>query len=266
MLLLLLGAIVLASIGQFAEQSGDYQQRIVEIVRYVEDHLPEGWRRGDAESFDLAALFPADKVQALVVSLTGSVAGILSQGMLVLLIVVFLLLGWSASSAKARGLWPEIERQVTRYVVVKVVVSLATGTLVFLILRTLGINFAVAFGALAFFLNFIPNVGSLVATVLPLPVVILAPDIGPVRAILAIALPGAVQTILGNIVEPRSMGKSLDLHPVSVLLSLMLWGALWGVPGMFLAVPITSVMKIVFERIEPMVPVAELLAGRVSER
>ena len=82
--------------------------------------------------------------------------------------------------------------------------------------------------------------------------------------VLAIALPGAVQMSVGNIIEPKLMGEELDLHPVTILLALMIWGAIWGIVGMLLATPITAVMKILFERMELTRPVADLFAGRLD--
>ena len=79
---------------------------------------------------------------------------------------------------------------------------------------------------------------------------------------LAIAVPAAIQAVMGNLVEPRMMGDSLDLHPVTILMSLIFWGMLWGVVGMLLATPITAVLKIFLERFEGTRPLANLLAGR----
>ena len=82
--------------------------------------------------------------------------------------------------------------------------------------------------------------------------------------ILAIALPGAIQIIIGNVIELKIMGESLDLHPITVLLALIMWGMLWGIVGTLLATPLTAVMKIFFERMEQTAPIADLLAGRLD--
>ena len=118
------------------------------------------------------------------------------------------------------------------------------------------------FGLFAFLLNFIPTLGSIIATLLPLPIVVLNPDVSPLTGVLAIALPATVQLVIGNILEPRIMGKSLQLHPIAILMALIVWGMVWGIPGMFLAVPITAVLKIALSRITTTQPIAELLAGR----
>ena len=77
-------------------------------------------------------------------------------------------------------------------------------------------------------------------------------------------LTGDLETDRGDFVDPKLMGQSLDLHPVSVLLALMVWGAVWGVIGMFLATPLTAIMKILFERSELTAPIADLMAGRLD--
>ncbi len=82
--------------------------------------------------------------------------------------------------------------------------------------------------------------------------------------ILAIAIPGAIQFGIGSLLEPKVMGRSLDLHPVVVLLGLIFFGMIWGIVGMILATPIVAVTKIILERIDETAPVAELLAGRMD--
>ena len=81
---------------------------------------------------------------------------------------------------------------------------------------------------------------------------------------LAIVLPAVIQFVIGNVIEPRIMGGSLDLHPITILLALIVWGMLWGIVGMLLATPLTAVMKIFFERIEHTRAFADLLAGRLE--
>jgi len=94
--------------------------------------------------------------------------------------------------------------------------------------------------------------------------VLVSPQISAPYAILAVLLPFLIHFVIGNFIDPMLMGDSLDLHPVSVLLSLMIWGAIWGVVGMLLAVPLTASLKMLLERTELTAPVAEALAGRLS--
>ena len=119
---------------------------------------------------------------------------------------------------------------------------------------------------MAFFLNFVPNVGSIVAIFLPLPIILISPDLDMTILALAILLPGSVQMFIGNVIEPKMLGDSLDLHPITVLLSLIFWGMLWGIPGMLLAAPITAVLKILSENLEITAPVARLLSGKLGAK
>ena len=86
----------------------------------------------------------------------------------------------------------------------------------------------------------------------------------PLVAVLAILIPGIIQVTIGNGIEPKVMGDALDLHPVTILLALIFWGMLWGIPGMLLATPITAVMKILLSRLEYTRGLADLLAGRIN--
>jgi AI-2 transport protein TqsA len=120
------------------------------------------------------------------------------------------------------------------------------------------------FGFLAFLLNFIPTVGSIIATLLPLPVVLLSPELSVTTKILALAVPAALQIVLGNAIQPKVLGNALDLHPIVILISLIFWSMIWGVAGAFLATPMTAVLRIVLERIPATKPLSEILAGRLD--
>ena len=132
------------------------------------------------------------------------------------------------------------------------------------LLGLLGLDLAFVFGVMAFFLNFIPNVGSLIAVMLPIPLAIVQFD-SWVQVLLVLALPGSVQITIGNFVEPKIMGEGLALHPVSILIALVFWGLIWGAVGMFLAAPITAVLAIVLGRFETTRPIANLLAGKLPD-
>ncbi len=193
-------------------------------------------------------------------STAGGVVSFVSSGFLVLFFSVFLLAGRKPYSTHA-GIYREIDVKIRRYIVTKVATSATTGVLVGTILAILGVDLAFVFGVLAFFLNFIPNVGSIIATLLPLPLAFVQFD-SWVHVLLVLALPGSVQITVGNFLEPKLMGEGLELHPVAILLMLVFWGLIWGVVGMLLAAPITAVLRIVLARFETTRPVANLLAGR----
>ena len=198
---------------------------------------------------------------SLVRSTAGTVVDLVTTGGLVLIFVVYLVIG-RRPSAPLGGFYAEVNSKIQRYIVTKFLISATTGLLVGTILWVFGLDLALMFGVMAFLLNFIPSIGSVIATLLPIPFAIIQFD-STWAIIGVVALPGLVQLIMGNGVEPLVMGERLDLHPVTVLLSLIFWGLLWGIVGMFLAVPITAVIRIVLGRIETTRPFAELLAGRL---
>ena len=158
-----------------------------------------------------------------------------------------------------------ITAQVRQYLVTKTLISAATGFLIFLILWILGVDFPLLWGFLAFLLNFIPNIGSLLAVFLPFLLSLLQFDT-LTRPILALILMETVQIVMGNVIEPRMMAFSLNLSPLLVLVSLIFWGSLWGIVGMVLAVPLTATVKIFLENIEPLRPVAVLMGGEIKAK
>ncbi len=140
-------------------------------------------------------------------------------------------------------------------------ISLVTGVLVWGALHLIGVDFAVTWGAMAFILNFIPTVGSIVATVPPVLVSIVQFYPQPFYPVLTLLVLLAIQFTIGNVVAPKILGDQLNLSPVVVLLSLVFWGWLWGVVGALLSVPIASAIKIVCENIEPLRPISILMGS-----
>ena len=254
-----LGLLISTSVSQLQANAAAYQQQIELLGAKVLALLPAGTFHAEGSPF---TQLPLGNISGMLLHTTNAIVGLLSQGLLVLIFVLYLLLG--GARPKAGGVWAEIEKQVEHYIVTKALISLATGVLVGLTLAVLGVDLALVFGLLAFLLNFIPSVGSIIATLLPVPVVVVSPDISTTTATLAILLPGLIQIVIGNIIEPKVMGDALDLHPIVILMTLIVWGMLWGVVGMLLATPMTAILKILFERLEPMAPVAQVLAGRLD--
>ena len=154
-----------------------------------------------------------------------------------------------------------INKSVQDYLGLKTMISFFTGVLVSIALFLFGVPFAVLWGVLAFLLNFIPNIGSMIS-VIP-PVLITLFQFGSLSKTLGVCvILVALQTVVGNFIEPKMMGKGLDLSPLIVLLSLLFWGWMWGIPGMLLSVPLTAAIKIAFEQIEATRPFALMMAGK----
>ena len=191
----------------------------------------------------------------------GRIVDLVSTGFLVTIFVIYLLLSHKPPELR-EGIYAEINAKIRRYLVTKFLVSASTGAIVGSILAMFGLDLALVFGVMAFLLNFIPSIGSVVSTLLPVPMAIIQFD-DPWMIAAIIIIPGIIQFTIGNGVESVIMGDGLDLHPVTVLLALIFWGLLWGPVGMLLAAPMTAVLRIVLERIETTRSAAEILAGRL---
>ncbi|MFQ5416222.1 MAG: AI-2E family transporter [Myxococcota bacterium] len=259
-----LGALVTASVGQLAANAGAYQQQAAKLIDLAAASLPlERLGIDPGAVYEPLEQFSSKTLGIVLVGTTNAILDIVSNGVLVFIFLVFLLLGASGTPPEPGSTWFEIDRQIKRYVVAKSILSAVTGMLVGGFLAILGIDLALVFGLFAFLLNFIPSIGSIIATLLPLPVVMVSPGISVGAAALAIAVPGAIQFVVGSIVEPKVMGGALDLHPVAILMNLIVWGMLWGIVGMLLSTPILVVIKILCERLEVTRPVVDVLAGRI---
>ncbi|MFN4056831.1 MAG: AI-2E family transporter [Roseinatronobacter sp.] len=202
----------------------------------------------------------------------GQAGTILSQSVLIILFVGFLfaervwfntklenLMEDKAQAARVSAIIGSIIRRVNRYLLVKTLVSVVTGAVVFAIMKVFNLQFAVAMGLLTFVLNFIPSVGSIIATLI-VTLVAYIQVTEPSTAILIFVLTGLAQFILGSVIDPILMGKTLRLSAFGIIISLAFWGAVWGIPGMFLAVPFMVAVMIVCSHIPSARPVAVLLS------
>lgn len=214
-------------------------------------------------------------VTRLLSSWAGNFVSFLGNAFLVVLFMLFILAGSGQLTSKVRQAFEHdsaqriarivanITQQVRQYLITKTLVSFGTGFLTFLVLWIFGVDFALLWGFLAFLLNFIPNVGSLVAVAFPVVLSTLQFDTLVIPIVVLIILM-VIQLIFGNVVEPRMMAFSLNLSPLLVLVSLIFWGYLWGLWGMVLSVPFTAMLKIMFENIRPLHPISVLMSGNVT--
>jgi AI-2 transport protein TqsA len=200
----------------------------------------------------------------IVTNAFGTILGLISSMLFVIIFVLFLLLGRNPYSRHSQ-VYTDVVEKIRKYVGIKIVISAITGVLVWVTLTLIGLELAGVFGILAFLLNFIPSIGSIIVTFLPLPIAVVQFQSSPLLIVLVVAIPGAIQNILGNIIEPKLQGEGLNLHPVTVLLALSFWGLLWGIVGMFLAAPITAAIRIVLMQSEMLRPVAHLMAGDFTQ-
>ncbi len=265
-ILLAVGVVVGASFNGFYEELPAYQGRVQERASALQSALQERGIRG-MDKVLRGYLNPA-AIMSMTATLLASLGTAFSNIVLILLTTAFILFEASSFPVKLRAVlgdprqrFPEFTRFVIdmeRYVVIKTLVSLATGILITVWLAILGVDFPVLWGFLAFLLNYVPNVGSSLAAV---PAVLLAyVQAGPVRAVAAAAGFMLVNFVLDNVIEARLMGRRLRLSTLVVFLSLMLWGSLLGPVGMVLCIPLTMALKFACEINEGTEWIAALLA------
>ena len=252
-ILFTVGALLVQSGTAFTDRLPFYQVRVTELVSGTVAWLAN---LGVEIDTDLAISFlnPGMALD-LAGNLLRSLGSVMSNGFFILLTVIFILGEASSFPRKLKDILadPETEmprfaqfaENLNRYIAIKTSTSLATGVLVTLVLFIIEVDFPVLWGLLAFLLNFVPNIGSIIAAV---PAVLLALiQLGPGPAIAATVAYLAINIIMGNVVEPRFMGRGLGLSTLVVFLSLVVWGSLLGPVGMFLSVPLTMTAKLALE-------------------
>ena len=213
------------------------------------------------------------EITPMISKLAGTFTNAIGNIFLVLIYVLFLLLEQGTFKRKIVALLPNKERRqsilsilshtqtdIQTYIWIKTITSTATGIISYIILKLVGVDFAGFWAFTIFLLNFIPTVGSIIATFFPAMLALIQFG-GFFEFVLVLIGVGAVQVVVGNFIEPKLMGNTLNLSPLVVMLSLTLWGSIWGVAGMFLSVPITVIFLIVFAHFENTRSLAILLSG-----
>jgi AI-2 transport protein TqsA len=261
-----LGIMISNSIENFAEALPKYQARINAITLNTLKILnipPEVFNSATGWTNDpkISAVLGDFSITGIISSILGSVTTFLSNLFLVLLFLLFILMGRNQlvkklghafepeMSKKVSGIILNINKEIQKYLIAKTLISLATALLAMLVLSLFGVQFVLIWGILTFLLNFIPNIGSVIATILPLAIAFIQFD-KPIMVLWIALCLISIQMLIGNIVDPKVVGRSLNLSPIVVLFSLMFWGWLWGIIGMFLSVPIAVMIKIIFENIK----------------
>ena len=256
-IVLLVTGLVGQSVARLQDQLPLYRSRLDAITAHA-----VGWLRDlgvKAAPEELSKKIGTSEIMDLVAATASGLVSALSNVFLVIFTMIFALLeasGFRRKLAVAMGKnadaelteWSRISEQVQRYLAIKAQVSLATGILVVILCLALGVDFPFLWGLLAFLFNFVPNIGSLIAAA---PACLLAVvQLGAVSALILAAGYAGINLVIGNIVEPRMMGRRLGLSTLVVFLSLLFWGWVWGPVGMLLSVPLTVIVKIVLEHSE----------------
>ena len=210
--------------------------------------------------------FVADTVSKLPVfnmlkSVGSTLVSILTNLMLITLFVIFIFMG--KASADKPSLVGNIQKQISFYLLIKIFVSLLAAGFTWVVLASIKTELASMLAVLTFVLNFIPNIGPFISTLLPMPVLFLQYGFDW-HILLALILLTTIHFIIGNILETKWLGKGMDLDPIVVIACLIFWALVWGIMGALLAVPMTAIIKIALERNETTKPLADLLGGKYA--
>ncbi len=246
-------ALMAGSLRGFRADLPFYHQRLGELTGNAIDALSRYGLLIDKSTF-VDAVNPA-AVMGYASDAFSSLGGTLTNGFLILLLVVFILgelelvpaklRRITPNSAKVTGRYSLIMENLNDYMGIKSITSLGTGVFIGIYLAVLGVDYPLLWALLAFLLNFVPNIGSVIAAI---PAVLLAIiQLGPASALWAAGGYFLVNNVVGNWLEPRLMGQTLGLSTFVVFLSLVFWGWVLGPVGMFLSVPLTMALKVSLE-------------------
>lgn len=253
--LLIFGSVL--SINSFLNDLSLYQEKLHLFIEKFIAFLNENGVQFDKSQVKHNILqLPIFNISKTMASFASSFIG---NSLLVLLLLVFIFLS-SGSKKHSSNSFERIGNSISLYTDTKIAVSLATALLSWIVMAIIGLDLSLMLAILTFLLNFIPSIGSVIAIVLPLPIALL--QFGPSSSLVALIvfLP-LIQFVIGNVLEPKLMGSGLGIHPITVLVSLILWGLIWGVPGMFLSVPVTVAIKIVCEEFNYTKKIAKVIEG-----
>jgi predicted PurR-regulated permease PerM len=261
----LVAVMVGSSLTDFSSNLPAYQRGLTEKTRDLLQFFEERGLEISDQTF-IESINPGAAMRLTSSLLTG-MGNLVGDTFIILLVVVFMLLEAATFGDKLNTVFhstsKEVDRyrvfidNINRYMVIKTWISLGTGVIVSIFLSILGVDYALLWGLLAFMLNYIPNIGSILAAIAP--VLLSLIQIGPGTSIVVAAGFLAINTTIGNLIEPRVMGKGLGLSTLVVFLSLLFWGWVLGPVGMILSVPLTMSIKIALLSFEETVWLSTLL-------
>ncbi len=249
---LLMAGLIGTSVRDLSGSLPDYEAKLRELTAVAVAWLQ---KRGlNVSAPFLTALLDPGAAMKLVTTLLNALGNVVTNGFLVLMTVIFMLLEASSFPVKLRAILgadsslaqlDSFVSNVKHYMLIKTLVSLATGVLVTVWVAILGVDLPLLWGLLAFALNYVPNIGSVIAG---LPAVLLTlVQLGPLRALLVAIGYVVINLLIGSLLEPRFLGRGLGLSTLVVFLSLLFWGWLLGPVGMLLSVPLTMTAKIALD-------------------
>ena len=249
------------SVGDFVELIDFYKNQFTEWGNEILVFL-----NAQGISIDTSKIEPYLKDLPILGTIKGFASNIFAfvgQLTLVALLLAFLVFG-SRKGVPDGHLLAEVNAAISAYLATKLATSVVTAIIVAVILWAFDSDLVLVLSFLTFLLNFIPSIGSVFATLIPIPILALKLGFG-VPLLACVGLLGATQFTIGNVIEPKFMGQNLNLHPITILTFLLFWGIVWGIPGMFLSVPITASVKILFSKLDATKPMARLMEGKLSQ-
>lgn len=254
------------SISHFMQEAFSYRAKLLEILNHFSAFV-KAQKIPVPEEFlafsSIREILSMPYYTKFLRSIGSNAMTFISYVFLILIFLFFFLVG-SGRAKITNNLLKEIQNKISAYLYIHIVMSLITGFCVWVVYVSCGLDLAVMFAALTVLLNFIPNLGSVMSVLIPLPIAYL--QFGwSIQFVLILILPSVIQFVLGSLIEPKILGEGVDLHPITVIASLVVWGLVWGIPGAFLAVPMTAALRIILAKIEPTRPFAELLSGRLPK-
>jgi AI-2 transport protein TqsA len=272
-LLWVVGRTIGRNITAVAAAAPNYERRLQLL-------LNEGARMiGIEQAPTLSELFDRISLADTLTSVATAAASVVSVAGIVLIYAGFLfveqarfgrklaiVLGSSENQARMQAVLDQIDGDIRIYIRIKTTLAVVTSALAYTVMALVGVDFAGFWAVMVFFFYYIPTVGSILAIISPAILTLVQFDhLTPFLVVLLVF--GTIQIVTANVIEPAIMGRSLNLSPLVVIISLMVWGTLWGVVGMFLCVPIMVVGLIVLAQFETTRPIAVLLSadGQIPE-
>jgi AI-2 transport protein TqsA len=258
------GALVTVSVGELIANSEAYGTKIEQLVDQVLALAPPALRDQLGAGASKLREIPVATIGGFLQTVSGTIVNLLSNSLIVLVFLFFLMLGADTFSRREQGAWGAIVQRVQAYLAGKLALSGISSVLVGITFLALDVPLALVWALLTLVLTFVPAVGVTIALLLPLPVLWLDPEVTRTTFVLSLAIPGGIHFV-ANLFEPKVVGDSLGLHPITIMMALVFWTMLWGPVGALLAAPMTAVIAILLERFDGSRPIALLLAGQFGE-
>ncbi|MDR0953431.1 MAG: AI-2E family transporter [Elusimicrobiota bacterium] len=264
--LVLVVLFLINSVSNFVHVAHTYQNRLIEMSNWLVNYaqvndipVPDGI----LEVENLKNMLTGPTVTDFLKRVGNGTFKFFSYSLVVLIFLFFLLISSSGSKVTNKVI-KEMQNKISAYLYIHITLSILTGLCVGVVYYSSGLELALMFVVLTIILNFIPNVGSIIAVLLPLPIALIQFDISA-EFFMILIIPACMQFLIGSILEPKLLGDGVGLHPVAVIGSLIFWALVWGVPGAFMATPITAAIRIILSKIEPTRGISEILAGRLPK-